>query len=626
MKRLFCFCVLFCVILSSIEAFAFTDDAEIERLSEHRYIFSDDIKYWAERGVICGDQYGRFNPSNYVTRAEFTKMAVLAAGKTEIPEGEDPAFNDVSPQDWFFPYVKIAYQNGIIEGDEFGNFNPDAYIDFGEITLIGERAFQKMSSISNILDTERPQRDFICHVLTVFNSSTEPLLRVDCSIEKSRPECGLYKTVNEALAAAPDASSEETRVHIGIMSGTYREHIVIDKPYITLYNYDYGDVLLTYYYGASRSYKSFDALSADMEYPERDKYTSDEDYKAAVKNFESKKTLLHDKPYVKSDGYISGVGTQNSASVTITAAAHDFTSRGITFENSYNLYMTEEEKSDIYEPTDKYDLNLSENLDEKKRNEAWFDSASARRKDVTVADDKTAQTQAVALRCSADRSSFMDCKFIGRQDTLYVKDKARCYFGNCKIEGTVDFIFGDANAVFDHCDIHSCEYPNGGYITACSHSAEQSRGFLFYCCRLTGDEPLNHLENSGKVKLGRVWKPDALVIYYKCYMGNHIAVGNDRFANMGKNKKENGRFCEISSRDLDGNYFADDVYADYEYTEDCRYKFAVTSDYLLAPFGGEADNWIPFKGWLLEYYDDGEIVDGTPVWYDNANLYKFPEL
>ena len=195
----------------------------------------------------------------------------------------------------------------------------------------------------------------------------------------------------------------------------------------------------------------------------------------------------------------------------------------------------------------------------------------------------------------------------------------------------MDFIFGDANAVFNHCRIHSAAYPNGGYVTAGSHSAKQNRGYLFFCCRLTGDESLNALENSKKVKLGRPWKPDALVVYYKCYMGGHIAAGEDRFADMSGNSRENARFAEISSRDADGSYLSGDVYADYEYTDDARYKFARFRDYLDAPFDkekdepGEPDGWDCGRGVTYDYFDDGEMIDGRPVWYDDENLYVIPE-
>ena len=40
----------------------------------------------------------------------------------------------------------------------------------------------------------------------------------------------------------------------------------------------------------------------------------------------------------------------------------------------------------------------------------------------------------------------------------------------------------------------------------------------------------------------------------------------------------------------------------------------------------QPDNWNPGKGIILEMFDDGEIVDGVPVWYDNNNEYFIPEL
>ena len=48
----------------------------------------------------------------------------------------------------------------------------------------------------------------------------------------------------------------------------------------------------------------------------------------------------------------------------------------------------------------------------------------------------------------------------------------------------MDFIYGSATAVFDHCEIRS---KNGGHVTAASTPRDREFGFVFLNCRLTGD-------------------------------------------------------------------------------------------------------------------------------------------
>jgi pectinesterase len=54
----------------------------------------------------------------------------------------------------------------------------------------------------------------------------------------------------------------------------------------------------------------------------------------------------------------------------------------------------------------------------------------------------------VAFRISADTASFLGCKFLGAQDTLY-DHIGRHYYKDCYIEGSVDFIFGNALSLFE---------------------------------------------------------------------------------------------------------------------------------------------------------------------------------
>ena len=127
--------------------------------------------------------------------------------------------------------------------------------------------------------------------------------------------------------------------------------------------------------------------------------------------------------------------------------------------------------------------------------------------------------QAVAVAVRADQAVFKNCRFIGHQDTLFA-DYGRQYYIDSYIEGGVDFIFGNATAVFDHSEIHA----NGsGYLTAQSRtSPEQTTGYVIIDSKVTSGIVANagsgtRSESSAPVRdtisLGRPWRPYARVVY-----------------------------------------------------------------------------------------------------------------
>ena len=122
-------------------------------------------------------------------------------------------------------------------------------------------------------------------------------------------------------------------------------------------------------------------------------------------------------------------------------------------------------------------------------------------------------SQAVAVLVEADRAVFKSCRFLGWQDTLYAKNGRQLY-QNCYIEGHVDFIFGQAAAVFENCVIHS---KGDGYIAApMRFAADEPSGFVFINSKLTG-------ENTNKgVYLGRPWRDYGRTVYINTEMGAHV--------------------------------------------------------------------------------------------------------
>lgn len=133
---------------------------------------------------------------------------------------------------------------------------------------------------------------------------------------------------------------------------------------------------------------------------------------------------------------------------------------------------------------------------------------------ITFANSAGPVGQAVACFVDGDRAVFRNCRFTGHQDTLYTHGEGRQYYENCYIDGTVDFIFGKATALFSGCQIHAKR--KGGYLTAPATPKGQRHGYVFSHCTLTADEGVE------QVWLSRPWRDYGQTVFLHCDMGSHI--------------------------------------------------------------------------------------------------------
>ncbi|XP_018487029.1 probable pectinesterase 8 [Raphanus sativus] len=129
--------------------------------------------------------------------------------------------------------------------------------------------------------------------------------------------------------------------------------------------------------------------------------------------------------------------------------------------------------------------------------------------------------QAVAIRIGGDQSVFLGCGFFGAQDTLH-DDRGRHYFKDCYIQGSIDFIFGNAKSLYQDCRIISManqvspgsKSVNGAVTANGRNSKDENSGFSFVNCTIGG---------TGHVWLGRAWRPYSRVIFVSTYMTDVIA-------------------------------------------------------------------------------------------------------
>lgn len=98
------------------------------------------ILYLTDQNVISGDGNGIFRPNDSITRAEFVKILTTAFGFTDTKGELD--FADVSPEEWYAPYVMAGVNAGIVKGMREDWFGAAEDITREDLIVMCERAAQ----------------------------------------------------------------------------------------------------------------------------------------------------------------------------------------------------------------------------------------------------------------------------------------------------------------------------------------------------------------------------------------------------------------------------------------------------------------------------------------------------
>jgi len=127
--------LFFALSMGTVSAKEFTD---VPATYKHH----DAIAAVSDNGIIQGYEDGRFLPENTINRAEAVK--ILIAANFDAMETQESItwhwakrhryvwFSDVKISEWYAPYVEVAHNKQIIQGDSSNNFRPADQINFAE--------------------------------------------------------------------------------------------------------------------------------------------------------------------------------------------------------------------------------------------------------------------------------------------------------------------------------------------------------------------------------------------------------------------------------------------------------------------------------------------------------------
>ncbi|MBE7122197.1 S-layer homology domain-containing protein [Bacillus cereus] len=117
----------------------FTDTKEIPSWA------IDSFNYLVNKGAITGRPDGRFAPNESMDRGSLAVILTKIMG-LNVDYKAQPTFPD-SQNHWAGPYIATLQKQGTINGDENGNFNPNANITRAAVAKMIDKGY-KMDGIS----------------------------------------------------------------------------------------------------------------------------------------------------------------------------------------------------------------------------------------------------------------------------------------------------------------------------------------------------------------------------------------------------------------------------------------------------------------------------------------------
>ena len=155
-------------------------------------------------------------------------------------------------------------------------------------------------------------------------------------------------------------------------------------------------------------------------------------------------------------------------------------------------------------------------------------------------------SRCVTIQDKGTRNIAKNVSLLSGQDTYYSNGGAsqRAFFDNCYITGTVDFLCGGGDVVFNNTTLYVLERSSANVIAAPNTDANTQWGYVMLNCTIDGDAG-----QANKYNFGRPWQgsPAATWINTTCKIPSSSAAYTSMTPNLVL------RFHEYNTMDADGN-------------------------------------------------------------------------
>lgn len=130
--------LLLVIMITCITTSAFANFSDVPETA----LYANSLERLSALGIFSGNVNGEFRPDEFLTREQFAKVIVVAAGLEDIVTTMNGVteFPDVSPNGWSSGYINTALKKGFITGAPDGKFHPSGSITYSQVCAAIVRA------------------------------------------------------------------------------------------------------------------------------------------------------------------------------------------------------------------------------------------------------------------------------------------------------------------------------------------------------------------------------------------------------------------------------------------------------------------------------------------------------
>jgi len=131
MKKIVSLCLTVLILVMSISAGVNAQFNDVPNNAS----YSGALNRMAELGILTGYGDGSFKPDAYVTREQFARILIVAAGLDGLASNMKgiSLYNDVEPNSWSCGYINVAVNKGYMNVYSDFTFRPKEYVLFGDV-------------------------------------------------------------------------------------------------------------------------------------------------------------------------------------------------------------------------------------------------------------------------------------------------------------------------------------------------------------------------------------------------------------------------------------------------------------------------------------------------------------